>query len=202
MCTCTCTCTHMYIYIYEKKKMVKKAQYDNFKGWTQHQLHIKKIAGMTLTETMKDYIHHHRKDPVKYPLGASKYAEWKSMFTTADDSLHLLVVKNHNDPVPNQLFQAATNFKKRGGRSGFLQSIKTLSDFNQKIVVGIYRVFLQISCNASANQMNVLLEVLKLIHLKNLKAQYPDEFNVIQPHVEDALITVPFCLAIWLAWVD
>ena len=92
--------------------MVKKAQYDNFKGWTQHSLHIKKVAGSTLTETMKEYIHNHRKDPIKFPLGQNKYAEWKALYAVADHLSSQLVVKNQSDVVPSGLYTAAGNFKK------------------------------------------------------------------------------------------
>ena len=141
---------------------------------------------------MKTYIHNHHIDPRKYPLGGNIYAEWKAVWSEEDEDLSSLVIKDHSPNIPNCTVSSSKQYKKEGGRQRFVSVMEAQTAWNQKMVVGCFRVFKKVSPFGSTVNLLTAVKILKVIREKNLAEQYPDEFKFVSDHAMNVLVQVPY----------
>ena len=144
---------------------------------------------------IKDYLIQHIEQPDVYTLGPNIYSHWRIILGKPSSSTgSALLVKSKKDSVPASLERAGKELSKRGGRHKFVQAMEQIKDenINQRVVKGILSGFFSISANASPQQLNCAVAIIRWIEKKGIKDKFPEEFEAVRGHINEVL-----CAVIW-----
>ena len=169
--------------------MVAKYIGDNFKGWSQNDIHghPDQETGMSLWETVADRKRKHKEEPKLYPMGSRWYREARQKFMPESFPASKLKATNTNEAIDEELLKGMMHYKSSASRAKIDAFIMHAASLNQREVVGIYTYFLELKPSASSDQLKCALNVLRMVARLNLEELFKEETAIIKQHMDTVM---------------
>lgn len=169
------------------EQQVTKALTDNFKNFSSMEVDGVKHDSLTLRERLVQDKHDQRAGK-HVTMGASYYRQLRDLYADNESPAKKLCVSNPNDEVGGRLTKALTAWKAGNSNKGpITEWLASEPTANQKELIGLLRMALQIRPSASMAQCNLVLDLMRFLVRTSLSLRFPAEIEMLRTTWDDAL---------------
>lgn len=169
------------------QQQVQKAISDNFKTFFSMEVDGIRHDQMTLRERLVQDKHDQRSGK-SITTGAGYYRQLRDLYADTESLAKKLKVSNPDEEVGVRLTRSLTAWKAGNSNKGpITERLASEPTANQKELVGVLRMALQIRPTASMAQCNLVLDVMRFVVRTNLASVFAQEVEMLRTVWDDAL---------------
>ena len=176
-----------------EQQAMNKFLADNFPGFTNEELFMRKVDGRTLTERL-EYDKARKKNGEQVTTGKFYYATLRSLYRSPKSVESCLQVKDGDAPQDERMCYALAAAADAKRSFDLLFSwCETVQDVNQTNIVVLFKILLTISPAKSLETASATIQVMRMIRRLNLNVKYPEEVALMKGHFDQACVKSLAC---------